>query len=399
MTTATAPSQLPFAPRPFAQELFSSWMLRVATANCVSLQELMLGLQSRHPDAEFPNVLDWSLPRGFLKAMSRFGRTPMRTLQSLDLLSRFPMAENVLLLRFIAVSDRSQRLRNKRTGYAFCPTCISQQPSVHVRWDWVFPALLRCRIHRNPLVHGCPECRDDDPLPFGAVPAVAQVLCRNCGANLAGTIFGLHVRKLDEAHGVIERAYRNALHGAHPEAGLLGKAKENQFRRFVDDLVLLLAWYPSPELHPRLTDPRNLYLSFRREILRMIEALVLNAAPASQPRARSIKFQEGLKLWTRVFALLSERDAVWMEDASALWPPALRRRLNSALDHHERGCSQASPFRSMFFRPGLKYINSFEFRELGAANEPEQPIAGALSAARRLSSSNSNRIPGTRGRP
>jgi hypothetical protein len=157
------------------------------------------------------------------------------------------------------------------------------------------------------------------------------------------------------------------LHGTYGEAGLLGKAKEIRFRRFVDDLVLLLAWYPSPELHPRLTDPRNLYLSFRRETLRIIEALVLNAAPASEPRTRSIKFQEGLKLWTRIFALLSEREAAWMEDASALWPPALRRRLNSALDHHERGCSQASPFRSVFFRPGLKYINSFEFRELGAS--------------------------------
>ena len=44
------------------------------------------------------------------------------------------------------------------------------------------PALLRCHIHRSPLRHGCPECRDDDPLPFGAVPAVALVLCRNCGA-------------------------------------------------------------------------------------------------------------------------------------------------------------------------------------------------------------------------
>jgi hypothetical protein len=47
----------------------------------------------------------------------------------------------------------------------------------------------------------------------------------------------------------------------------------------------------------------------------------------------------------------------------------------------------------MFFRPGLKYINSFEFRELGAANEPKQPISGALSTARTLSASKSNRLP------
>ena len=136
--------------------------------------------------------------------------------------------------------------------------------------------------------------------------------------------------------------------------GLLGEATGTQFRRFVDDLVLILVWYPSPELSPRLTDPRILYLSFRQEILRIIEALVLNATPASQPRARSKKFQEGLKLWMRVFALLSPRDAEWIEKASELWPPVLRRRLNSALDQHERSRSLASPFRSMFFHPEFK---------------------------------------------
>jgi hypothetical protein len=57
MKTASAPSQLPFAPRPFINELFSSWMLRIADANCVSLQELMLGFQSSHPDVPCPNSL------------------------------------------------------------------------------------------------------------------------------------------------------------------------------------------------------------------------------------------------------------------------------------------------------------------------------------------------------
>ena len=132
------------------------------------------------------------------------------------------------------------------------------------------------------------------------------VLCRSCGANLTETSPGSYVRKMDEAHGVIERIYRNVLSGAPLDAGLLGEATGTQFRRFVDDLVLILVWYPSPELSPRLTDPRILYLSFRQEILRIIEALVLNATPASQPRARSKKFQEGLKaLDARLRASLS----------------------------------------------------------------------------------------------
>jgi hypothetical protein len=34
------------------------------------------------------------------------------------------MAANALLLRFTAISDQSPYLRNKRSGYAFCPICI-----------------------------------------------------------------------------------------------------------------------------------------------------------------------------------------------------------------------------------------------------------------------------------
>lgn len=60
MTTASAPSQLPFTPKPFRNELFSSWMLRVAAANFVSLDELMLGFQFSYPEVPFPYSLDWA---------------------------------------------------------------------------------------------------------------------------------------------------------------------------------------------------------------------------------------------------------------------------------------------------------------------------------------------------
>jgi hypothetical protein len=66
----------------------------------------------------------------------------------------------------------------------------------------------------------------------------------------------------------------------------------------------------------------------------------MDAAPASEPNGRTIKFRrEDLTLWFRVLALLSQREAESIETASELWPPALRRRLNSALDQHERGSS------------------------------------------------------------
>jgi hypothetical protein len=70
-------------------------------------------------------------------------------------------------------------------------------------------------------------------------------------------------------------------------------------------------------------------------------------------------------------ALLSHREEGLIETSSQLWPAALRRRLASALNQHERSRSRSSPFRGRFFRPGLEYIKRLEFRDLSAENEIE----------------------------
>ena len=45
------------------------------------------------------------------------------------------------------------------------------------------------------------------------------------------------------------------------------------------------------------------------------------------------------------------------------------QRVEEAALQYERGKLRFSPFRSTFFRPGLKYINTNEFRDLSAVNE------------------------------
>src|SRR5258705_2546676 len=87
----------------------------------------------------------------------------------------------------------------------------------------------------------------------------------------------------------------------------------------------LLAWYPSNELSPRSTDPRNLHFAFRKEILVNIGALVVNATPGSDAASRRVKVREGLKLWLRVLALLSHREASS--------PPPSQCRLADELAH------------------------------------------------------------------
>ena len=85
MITTHAPAQLPFGPKPFRNELCSSWLLRLASANCVSLEELLLGFEARYPSTPCTISLDLNLEPEFLASMARFSRVPATTLHRLSL--------------------------------------------------------------------------------------------------------------------------------------------------------------------------------------------------------------------------------------------------------------------------------------------------------------------------
>jgi hypothetical protein len=193
---------------------------------------------------------------------------------------------------------------------------------------------------------------------------------------LASTIADSSIRPIGDKHIIIQHAYRAALRGVSPDKALLGDVTRAQFLHFVDDMFQLLAWYPSNQLSPESTDPRNLHYAFRKEILANIGALFANATVGSDATSRRVKVREGLKLWRQVLALLSHREESWIENAIEGWPPALRRRFNAALNEHERVHSRFLPFRSRYFRPGLKYINLLNFRDLSAVNDVKKRISG-----------------------
>jgi hypothetical protein len=375
MNAACAPSRLPFAPKPLPNELFSSWMLRIADANFVSLQELIVGFQSRHPEVPCPRSLDWGFSNEFLNAVARFCRAPIGTLRSLDLRTRLPNAQQVLLLRLRDTSEECRRCRKERTGYAFCPMCIVQQRYVHARWEWAFPALLYCHVHKSPLRHGCPMCGEDDPLPFGVL-ADPSIHCWRCGADLTGCAFGSRTRSVDRADRLVEKIYRAALRRNRADCARPDDITATQFRCFVDDIFQLLTWYPSSELSPQSTHPPNLYFNFRRDILAIIAAFVAMAAPNADQDRTAFKPHQGPVLWLRVLALVSRQEAEWIKAASARWPFAVRQHLDVALHKSPLSGSRSSPFRSAFFRPGLKYINLFQFRDLNAGNQAQQPNSG-----------------------
>jgi hypothetical protein len=84
MIVVEAPLQLPFASKPFRRELFSSWLFRLADANCVILDELLTGFQASYPSAPYAFSLDLNLDDGFFICMACFSRVLFRTLSRLS---------------------------------------------------------------------------------------------------------------------------------------------------------------------------------------------------------------------------------------------------------------------------------------------------------------------------
>jgi hypothetical protein len=330
MIVAQAPLQLPFAPKPLRRELFSSWLLRLAVANCVTLDELLTGFQASYPSAPYALSLDVTIDDGFLRFMARFCRVPLRTLSSLSLEKQVSSPEAALLLRFNN-SSRGSRWLSQRLGYAFCPYCIAHQSFVHVPWEWAFACLAHCSVHGTPLEVGCPSCGDLDPLPFGVIPAADHVPCQSCGANLLDDPTHKGLSSSSRTVLEFEKDYRAALLGAAPDLTLLQGATSVQFRQFVDDTLRLVANLLDERPMARYGQLQPSPGSSRQALIRTILQLVLNASTDCDMYERRARYRNSLKVWKSLLAPLTPEARRNFVRVSRAWPSSLQRSLASAL--------------------------------------------------------------------
>ena len=84
----------------------------------------------------------------------------------------------------------------------------------------------------------------------------------------------------------------------------------------------------------------------RRDMLEIIAALNLNAAPCSDRSVRSKRYTRGLHLWSTLLTIVPEYEGATIEQASARWPVALRRRFRSAPYYRIRSCWPFTPYRA-----------------------------------------------------
>lgn len=369
MTLASAPPQLPFAPRPIPAELFSSWLLRVAAANCVSLAELLDGLHSRYPEVPYVQSLDLCLPPVFLKALSAFCRVTVQKLQGLDLEQRLPDLQCALLLSFTNASWRCPRRRGQRLGYGFCRSCIAEQRTIHVPWDWCFACLIRCPVHGTSLLDSCPFCNEPDPLTFAAPHLLQSRVCYSCGGDLTDPAPKLGDGSASQQSiQMVQDAYRATLLRVAPDPALLGKVTAGAFRKFIDDMLQTLTQWLDPQLVQQNIRDEQISASSRQDLIRVVAELVSNAEPTSNDRQRRSAHARDLRLWGILFALIPESERASLERASLRWPLPLRRRFSSALFYHQRISWPQSPFRGSAFRPRFTYSMLPAVRDLSARN-------------------------------
>lgn len=324
-----SPAELTFAPRPFPTELLSSWLLRVAAANLVSLRELLDGFHDRYGRVLTNAPMDYAIPDAAVAALAKLCRVASEKIRALDLREQAPHLSPALILSFHDISLLwCPRCSLSRVRYAFCPLCLASQRVIHVRWDWSVACLIRCAVHRVPLLDGCPACGEPDPLTFSGFNSPPIYVCRSCGSDLTAS----H----NDADGVqrkgdiqaVEDAYRAMLLGIAPHPSLLGRTMDRAFRQFVAAMLQLLMRRLNPCSPWQTTRPVHFS---RRDILQIITTLIENAAPSGDQRIRCRRYARGLILWATLLNFIPEGERSVLEQSSLRWPVSLRRGFVSAL--------------------------------------------------------------------
>lgn len=184
---------LPMHPQPRQDELFSSWLVRLAFSNCFPLHTFyskLLGYQrpiwnrdiDRCPPDQLLSLLslETRLPIGALRAMAltRFEGT---------LYSDLPNNCALLWLLPLGIFHRT----HKRAGLQYCPLCLKEDSIPYYRLSWRLALVVICGRHRCAMEEVCPQC--GSPIMFhrhgigrDKTPCAGRLrLCHACGLDLA----------------------------------------------------------------------------------------------------------------------------------------------------------------------------------------------------------------------
>jgi hypothetical protein len=170
------PARLPVAPRPFRDELLSSWVARVAARYGAEPLELMVYLAGQGGrDAGARQVDDVAPDMGLLRLWAKACRIDPARLRHRSLASRYPdLPRDWFLNETVPV----------------CLACFDADVAVgrdaYLRADWRLAEQVVCQSHRTMLLDRCPACRGGLRFTFRMLNGLLRPFCRKCDAVLTG---------------------------------------------------------------------------------------------------------------------------------------------------------------------------------------------------------------------
>ncbi len=170
------PARLPVAPRPFRDELLSSWMVRVAARYGSEPLELMMYLAGQGGNGASPRQVDDVVPdTRLLRIWAKACRIDPARLRHRSLVSRHP--------------DRPRDWFLNETVPA-CLACfdadVAAGRDAYLRVNWRLAEQVVCLAHRTVLLDRCPACRGRLQISLRMLNDLLRPFCRKCDAVLTG---------------------------------------------------------------------------------------------------------------------------------------------------------------------------------------------------------------------
>lgn len=169
-------ARLPVAPRPYQDELLSSWMARVAARYGSEPLELVVYLAGQGGrDAGAGQVDDVAPDMGLLKQWAKACRIDPERLHRRSLAARYP--------------DRPRGWFLTET-VPVCLACfdadVAAGRDAYLRVNWRLAEQVVCPEHRTMLLDRCPGCRGRLRLSLRMLNGLQRPFCRKCDAVLTG---------------------------------------------------------------------------------------------------------------------------------------------------------------------------------------------------------------------
>lgn len=150
---------LPTHPKPYPDELFTSWLIRLAHANGLKVQTFYHLL---FPDYEIWNRdIDRHAPDWLIHALAEKTGCPIAQIHetTLDSLKGKLFEYNRIFSQLAWISSlKANHRKRDNNAIAYCPKCFAEDQESYFRKSWRVALHTFCPKHLTMLHDCCPEC-------------------------------------------------------------------------------------------------------------------------------------------------------------------------------------------------------------------------------------------------